>query len=141
MKNTKKIIKKSDIAILFVIFNLLTVCSSAYAWKMPLEVSTVGDEGEKVYNKLVVGVEPDALDNFDNLWDTPAMLSHPDHVKSLQLRAYLSVKDDKGKETNQLWKDIKANSKGEKQWNINIDTASAGKVVVMPFLITERDFC
>lgn len=112
-----------------IIFSLLILSQPAFAWKMPLEVSTTMDDGETVYNKLYVGVEPDAMDGFDNLWDTPAMLSHPDHSKSASLRAYLSSKNEKGVENRQLWKDIKGQSKGEKLWEINIESVSAGKSV------------
>lgn len=112
-----------------IIFSFLIFSQSAFAWKIPLEVSTTMDDGETVYNKLYVGVEPDAMDGFDNLWDTPAMLSHPDHSKSESLQAYLSSKNEKGVENRQLWKDIKGISKGEKVWEINIESVSAGKSV------------
>lgn len=120
--------KKQIFLLSIIIFSFLILSQPAFAWKIPVEISTTGDNGEKVYNKLVVGVEPDAMDGFDNLWDTRAMLSHPDQGK-LILRAYLSSKDKKGNETNQLWKDIKGTTTGDKAWDINIESVPAGKSV------------
>ena len=121
-------------AFLFLIFNF----SMAYAWKLPIEVSTATDNGDKVYNKLVVGIEPDATDGFDNLWDTPAIVSHPDPDAPLLLRSYitpfLSIEEGQGGSgeagMSGLWKDIRSTtSKGDTVWEIAVDSVPKGKTV------------
>lgn len=115
----------------FVLLLQTVVIPSSYAWKVPLEVTTTVD-GEKVYNKLVVGIEPDATDNFDNLWDTPAILSHPDSENHILMEAYLNGKGNGPEGTKHLWKDIRGTAtKGDTAWDITIDYVSAGKSVVI----------
>lgn len=114
-------------AFLFLIFNF----SLAYAWKLPIEVAAVSDDGKKAYNKLVIGIESGATDGFDNLWDTPAILSHPDPNSPLVLRAYLEGQGGDGEpEMDRLWKDIRSTtSKGDTVWEIAVDSVPKGKAV------------
>jgi len=113
----------------FLIFNF----SFAHAWQVPVEVSAYRDNGEKVYNKLIIGVEPGATNNFDNLWATPALTSHPDPDIPLLLKAYLNSKGS-GKEDVKLWKDIRGVSKSDTTWDITIDSLPSGKAVIISWV-------
>lgn len=132
--------------VIFMIILVWQILSSspAFAWKMPIEVSTTTNDGERVYNKLVIGIETGATDGFDNLWDAPAMLSRPDPDNSMLLRAYitptLSLPLEGGgkkggggeEETRYLWKDIRgAKSSGDTIWEVTIDSVPVGKSVVI----------
>ncbi len=112
---------------LFLIFNF----SMAYAWKLPMEVTAVAHDGGKVYSRLVIGIESGATDGFDNLWDTPAILSHPDPDSPLVLRAYLEGQGgDEEAEMDRLWKDIRSTtSTGDTVWEIAVDSVPKGKTV------------
>ena len=123
-------------AFLFLIFNF----SLAHAWKLPIEVATTADDGQRIYNRLVIGIEPDATDGFDNLWDTPAILSHPDPDNPLLLRAYFTLPSNLLPPPNlppylwppYLWKDMRGpKEKGDTTWEINVDSVPAGKPVVI----------
>ena len=108
-------------AFLFFIINI----SSAYAWKVPIEVATSADNGEKIYSRLVAGVESGATDGFDNLWDTPALTTSPDPEKEPVLRAYFSPA---------LWKDIRGPVKKGNRWDLIIDSVPEGKDVVVSWI-------
>lgn len=141
IKNTNQILKISrnvfvlqfSVTFLLLIFNF----SSAWAWKLPLEVSTVSDNGKKVYNKLVVGIESGATDGFDNLWDTPALVSNPDTDSPVLLRAYLKNDMEAREDLHQLWKDIRGTvpNGSRTTWDIAIDSVPAGKPVVISWEI------
>lgn len=127
--------------ILFLIFNSFSAYSPAYAWKLPIEVATYTDTSEKVYNKLVVGIEPDATNGFDNLWDTPAILSRPDPDSPPALRAYITptpplLLQEEGKKgggdvDQRLWKDIRGPAKGDTTWEINVNSVPIGRPVII----------
>lgn len=125
------------IILFFLIFTLLLTSGFAYAWKLPLEVSTVSDDGEKVYNKLVVGIESGATDGFDNLWDTPALFSNSDPSSPVSLRAYLKNESAANKDLYRLWKDIRGTTlnEGNTTWDITVDSVPAGKSVVLSWEI------
>ncbi len=113
-------------AFCILIFNF----SSAYAWKLPLEVSTVADDGGKVYNRLVIGTEQGATEGFDNLWDTPALVSHPDPDNPVILRAFINGAGDG--EMQRLWKDIREQIReGSTMWDITVDSVPEGKEIVV----------
>lgn len=116
---------------LILIFNL----PSAFAWKMPIEVAADGEDGGKVYNRLVVGVEAGATDGFDNLWDAPALDSHPDPDSPVMLRAYLLSRTAPTPPgpipIDRLWKDIRGPAKGDTAWEITVASVPAGKSVVI----------
>src|SRR3990172_2398581 len=84
----------------------LSAVPSVQAWQLPVEIAVSSDTGEKTYIKMVVGLEKGATDGFDNLWDTPALASHPDPDRAMLLNAYVLVKGRTG-ETGRLWKDIR----------------------------------
>lgn len=112
---------------IFLIFN----CPSAFAWKLPLEISTVAEDGKKVSNKLVVGIEAGATDGFDYIWDTQALVSNPNPDNPAVLRAYIK-NDSAGREDlKQLWKDIRGTGNGGSSttWDITVNSVSAGKSV------------
>ena len=106
---------------LFLIINI----SSAYAWKVPIEVATSADNGEKIYSRLVAGIESGATDGFDNLWDAHALTTSPDPEKEPVLRAYFSPA---------LWKDIRGPVKKGNQWDLIIDSVPEGKDVVVSWI-------
>ncbi|MCC6544405.1 MAG: hypothetical protein IT392_07885 [Nitrospirae bacterium] len=122
---------------IIIISNFLLCPPHASAWKFPIEVSTVSDNGEKIYNKLVIGKEQGATDDLDYLWDTPALTSHPDSDHPLILRAYLSGKAAGGKQSVQLWKDIRGFADGNTMWRISIDSVPKGKKVVLTWDIPQ----
>lgn len=126
-------IKNITFAFLFLLFAF----SPAFAWKLPLEVSTVSDDGKKVYNKLVVGIESGATDGFDNLWDTPALVSNPDSSSPVLLRAYLKNDMEAREDLHQLWKDIRGTvpNGSRTTWDITVDSVPAGKSVVINWVI------
>ena len=143
IKNTwlKFYILICSFAFLFLIFIFSLDSTSAYAWKLPIEVSIGAENCEKVYNRLVVGIEPDATDDFDNLWDTPALTSRPDPDSPLVLRAYLNGKESVGVETRPLWKDIRgAKTSGDTAWEITIGTVPQGKRVVISWDVPQGLF-
>ena len=142
----KILVQNSRLLILIINFAFLIInLPLAYAWKLPIEVSTVTNDGKNVYNKLVVGIESGATDGFDNLWDTPAILSHPDPDAPLLLRAYittptLTLPNQGGveEETKRLWKDIRGTStKDNKTWDITIDSVPKGKAVLINWEIPQ----
>ncbi|MBI5192682.1 MAG: hypothetical protein HZA08_04460 [Nitrospirae bacterium] len=143
IKITNRILKKSGkflilhfiFAFLFLIFNF----SSAHAWKVPLEVSTTSDTGKKVYNKLVVGIEQGATDGFDNLWDTPSLVSDPNQDSQVLLKAYLNNENEVRDDMKRLWKDIRGTAPNgtTTSWDITIDSVPAGKSVVINWDIPE----
>ena len=105
---------------------------TAYAWKVPIEVAMQTGEGEKVFNKLVVGIESGATDRFDNLWDAPALLPQPDPGTAVFFSACINGKTGKGGEAGDLWKDIRgAIAKGDVTWEITVDSVPPeGSVIV-----------
>lgn len=128
-------------AFLILVFNFFLLSPDACAWKVPIEVSTLSDKGEKVYNKLVVGKEQDATDGFDNLWDTPALDSHPDPDKPVILRAYLRGNGNGAGGTSRLWKDIRGmGAEDETTWEMRIDSVPEGKSVVIRWDIPQGLF-
>ena len=129
-----KVIIYSTILISQILFGL----STAYAWKMPFEVSTTTDEGLKIYNKLVIGVESGATDRFDNLWDTPALLLQPDPDAAVYLSAYITGNDNDTQGGNKLWKDIRDSiSKRDIIWDITVESAPAGKTIAISWIIPQ----
>lgn len=139
IRNTNQ---KSKISGKFYIFNftfliLLSTFSPAFAWKLPLEVSTVSDDGKKVYNKLVVGIESGATDGFDNLWDTPALVSNPDSNSPVLLRAYLKNDMEAREDLHQLWKDVRGTAPNGSRttWDITVESVPAGKPVLIKWEI------
>ena len=107
----------------------LSAVHSVQAWQLPVEVAVSSDTGDKTYIKLVVGLEKGATDGFDNLWDTPALTSHPDPDRALLLNAYIHGKGSTV-ETGRLWKDIRGKDKsGSTEWVIKIAPPPRGKVV------------
>lgn len=113
--------------------------SPALAWQIPIEVATFNDNGEKIYNKLIAGVEPDATEGFDNLWDAPPLITPPDPVNKPSLRAYFTLPalsiGETGRKTGNteqaLWKDIRGPSDKEIRWDITIDSVPTGKPVII----------
>lgn len=121
----------SSVSLLLILFSFFCVIPSAFAWKLPVEISTTADNGEKIYNRLVAGVEQGATGGFDNLWDAPAILTHPDPDKPIILRAYFEGKENNG-ETRNLWKDVRGTStNGNTTWDITVDSVPAGRSVVV----------
>jgi len=124
----------------FILLCQLIFSHPIYAWQLPIEVATYTDKGDKVYNKLVAGMESGATDGFDNLWDTQALLTSPDPEDQPMLRAYfipaislpLDGGGSKGGGVDQyLWKDTRGAVKGNTTWNITIDSVPPGKMVVL----------
>lgn len=124
-------------AFLLLIFNF----SSAYAWKLPLEVSTVSEDGKKVYNKLVIGIESGATDGFDNVWDTQALVSNSNSVSGSPsvLKAYLKNESEGEEELRQLWRDIRGQGANGSTttWDIIVDSVPAGKSVVISWQVPQ----
>ena len=116
-------------AFCILIFNF----SPAFAWKLPLEVSTISDDGKKVSNKLVVRIEAGATDSFDNIWDTQALVANSDPEAPALLRAYLKNDSEAREDLRQLWKDIRGTSPtgSSTTWDISVDSVPAGKSVVI----------
>ncbi len=113
----------------------LSAVSSVQAWQLPVEIAVSSDTGDKTYIKVVVGLEKGATDGFDNLWDTPALVSHPDPDRDILLNAYVHGKERKG-ETGRLWKDIRGVEKqGNTEWVIKIDPLPEGKVVSLQWTV------
>lgn len=124
----KKWILRYSLAAVFISIFLFAV-TSVQAWQLPVEVAVSSDSGEKTYIKMVVGLEKGATDSFDNLWDTPALSSHPDPDRAVLLNAYINGKGGTG-ETGRLWKDIRGAEKPvNTEWVITIAPVPAGKVV------------
>lgn len=91
---------------------------------------------------MVVGLEKGATDNFDNLWDTPALASHPDPDpdRALLLNAYIHGNGRTG-ETRRLWKDIRGKEKtGSTEWIIKIDPLPVGKTVSLQWSVPNGMF-
>ena len=122
----------------FIVLWHLLMIPSVYAWQISLEVAAANHEEEKVYTKLVAGIEPDATNNFDNLWDTPALISSPDPETPSILRAYFTkeLEADSGKKY--LWKDIRGPvKKGDTLWHITVDSVPEGKNVVLKWEVPQ----
>src|SRR3990172_8432615 len=105
----KKWILRYSLAAVFISICLSAV-PSVQAWQLPVEVAVSSDTGDKTYIKMVVGLEKGATDGFDNLWDTPALSSHPDPDRTVLLNAYIHGNGRTG-ETGRLWKDIRGKEK------------------------------
>ncbi len=118
----------------------LSAAHSVLAWQLPVEVAVSSDTGEKTYIKMVVGLEKGATDGFDNLWDTPALASHPDPDRVLLLNAYIHGNGRTG-ETGRLWKDIRGvENTGSTEWVIKIDPLPVGKVVSLQWTLPDGMF-
>ena len=118
----------------------LSAVHSAHAWQLPVEVAVSSDTGDKTFIKMVVGLEKGATDNFDNLWDTPALASHPDPERAILLNAYIHGNGRTG-ETGRLWKDIRGVEKtGSTEWIIKINPLPAGKVVSLQWTVPDGMF-
>ena len=115
-----------------IIFVAFFTVLPAYAWKLPVEVATFSNNEDKVYSRLVIGIESGATDSFDNLWDTPALISHPDHDNPVYLSAYIIGAETGRDNTSRLWKDIRGPiARGDTVWEIVVEAAPAGKPVVI----------
>ena len=125
--------------LIFALFILIFTFSTAFAWKLPLEVSTVGEGGKKVYSKLVIGEESGASDGFDNIWDTQALVSNTDPDSPLVLKAYLKNESEGQEELRQLWKDIRGTAPGghATNWDIIVESVPAGKSVVISWVVPQ----
>ena|SRR4030067_323505 len=115
----------------------LSAVSSVHAWQLPIEVAVSSDTGDKTYIKMVVGLEKGATDGFDNLWDAPALASHPDPDRAQLLNAYIHGKGSTA-ETGRLWKDIRGVEKsGSTEWVIKIAPLPMGKIVSVQWSIPD----
>ncbi|MBI5756430.1 MAG: endonuclease domain-containing protein [Nitrospirae bacterium] len=148
-----------------IIYGIILLCQlllipSVHAWQLPIEVATYTDKGDKVYNKLVAGIESSATDGFDNLWDTQALVTSPDMESQPMLRAYFTPppilppqggeekgatiipsphligkagegKGGGGGVNLRLWKDTRGPVQGNTTWDITIDSVPPGKIVVI----------
>ncbi|MCC7202838.1 MAG: hypothetical protein IT393_09305 [Nitrospirae bacterium] len=128
-----KVISRSTISF-FIFFLQCIFLTSAFAWKVPIEISTTGGDNTRLYNKLIVGIEQGATDDFDNLWDTPALISLSDPANDSEnpvlLRAYIRGRDGAADAAKYLWKDIRGTStNGDSSWEITVDSVPAGKKV------------
>ena len=128
---------RSVIYSLILILNLL-VAPSVYSWQLPLEVAVSYENGEKMRSKLVAGIEKEATDGYDNLWDTPALITTPDPDAPVTLRAYFSRELQKDVNpvivsgNKYLWKDIRGPARsGDTVWYITLDSIPEGKNVVL----------
>lgn len=118
----------------------LSAVPSVQAWQLPVEVAVSSDTVDKTYIKMVVGMEKGATDGFDNLWDTPALTSHPDPDRALILSAYILGKG-KTAETGRLWKDIRGVVKsGSTEWVIKIAPLPMGKMVSLQWRVPDGMF-
>src|SRR3990172_7211609 len=135
----KKWILRYSLAAVFISIGLSAV-PSVQAWQLPVEVAVSSDKGEKTYIKMVVGLEKGATDGFDNLWDTPALTSHPDPDRALLLNAYIHGKGSTV-ETGRLWKDIRGVEKsGSSEWVIKIALPPMGKMVSVKWSVPDGIF-
>lgn len=126
-----RVIWKSTICIFILALQLIPV-SSVRAWRLPVEIATTGDDHVKRYNKLIVGIEPGATDDFDNLWDTPALISQSDPESPVLLRAYIQGRDGGEGAAKYLWKDVRgAAAAGDTTWEITVDSVPSGRSVVL----------
>jgi len=124
-----RVIWKCTICI-FVLALQLIPLSSVWAWKVPIEIAITGDNNAKLYSKLIVGIEPDATDDFDNLWDTQALISQSDPENPVLLRAYMQGRAAGEGAAKYLWKDIRgAKAAGDTTWEITVDSVPAGQRV------------
>jgi len=118
----------------------LSAVPSVQAWQLPVEVAVSSDSGDKTFIKMVVGLEKGASDGFDNLWDTPALSSHPDPDRAVLLNAYIHGKGGTG-ETGRLWKDIRGSERPvNTEWVITIAPVPAGKVVSVQWSVPDGMF-
>jgi len=114
---------------------------SVSAWQIPIEVSTVNSENAKVYNRLVAGVESGATDNFDNMWDTPALNTSPDPANESGLTAYIlgkpfsTLRDSDA--ATRLWKDIRGPVSDLTRWDLVIDSVPEGRSVVVSWSLPQ----
>ncbi len=129
--------KRSIIFSLIFIWNLLII-PAVYSWQLPLEVTVSGGNGEIIRSRLVAGVEKEATDGYDNLWDTPALITSPDPDSPVTLSAYFSrdINDDLRPDlvsgNRYLWKDIRGTAKaGDTVWHITLDSIPKGKNVTV----------
>jgi len=126
-----RVILKFTICIFILALQLIPM-TSVWAWKVPIEISTTGDDNIKRYNKVIVGIEQGATDDFDNLWDTQALISQSDPENPVLLRAYMQGRAAGEGAAKYLWKDIRgATSTGDTTWEITVDSVPAGKRVVL----------
>lgn len=124
-----KVISRFTISF-FIFFLQCIFLTSALAWKVPIEISTTGGDNARLYNKLIVGIEQGATDDFDNLWDTPALISLSDPESPVLLRAYIRGRDGGADAVKYLWKDIRGTSTDvDTSWEITVDSVPAGKKV------------
>lgn len=124
-----RVIWKFTIAVFILALQLMPM-TSVWAWKVPIEISTTGEDNAKRYNKLIVGIEQGATDDFDNRWDTPALISLSDPESPALLRAYIRGRDGGEGAAKYLWKDIRgASATGDTAWEITVDSVPAGKRV------------
>src|SRR3990172_4662370 len=124
-----RVILKFTICIFILALQLIPM-TSVWAWKVPIEISTTGVDNIKRYNKVIVGIEPGATDDFDNLWDTPALISLSDPESPVLLRAYIQGRDAGEGAAKYLWKDIRgAAAAGDTTWEITVDSVPAGRSV------------
>ncbi len=130
-----RMIKKLTVSVIILSLQILTV-AAAWAWKVPVEISTSGDDDAKLISRLVIGIEQGATDDFDNLWDTPALISLSDPESPVLLRAYMRGREGGSGAAKYLWKDIRgASSAGDTEWEITVDSVPAGRRVELSWNI------
>jgi len=108
---------------------------SAFAWRVPIDISTPLDNDKRAYSRLVIGIEPDATEDYDPLWDAPAILSRPD-PDTRALNAYIKGSWRATGERKYLWRDIRGTSgRGDVVWDLRIDSVPAGRPVTLTWSI------
>lgn len=132
MKTTHRII-----IIFSLFFSFWTTLASASTYQIPIEVSVpveaIGStDATKAYNRLVLGVHPEATENYDPQWDTPAFFTTPDQETPPLLRAYIEH-PEYAENRQQLWRDIRSASGSQKVWTVDVSLASSeiGKTVTV----------
>lgn len=118
------------------------VPASAGTYQIPIEISvpveTADHPGQtKAYSRLVLGAHPEATENYDSQWDTPAFFTTPDPENPPLLRAYIQH-PEYAENRQQLWRDIRSDAaKPSKTWSVVISPAPSeiGKTVTVAWTI------
>ncbi|MBI5756482.1 MAG: hypothetical protein HZA12_06105 [Nitrospirae bacterium] len=147
---------RTKITIINTLLLIMTMTFRAYpVWadtsQIILEVSvpledTTGAGITKAYNRLVLGVHPEATGNYDPQWDTPAFFSTPDPENPPLLRAYFEHPEYASNQ-KELWRDIRSDTGGsQKTWDMAVVLAPSeiGKAITLswalsPSLLTSKD--
>lgn len=118
---------------------------NARNYQIPIEVSVPVDAAmepsqTKAYNKLTLGIHPEATESFDPQWDTPAFFTTPDPDSGPLLRAYVSHPEYAGNQ-QELWRDIRSDGSHEaridRTWNlaVHLEPSQIGKTVTLSWVL------